>query len=225
MIIQVDDLQVVFSRKNIKNLNLRIYANGLINLSAPHAYPMASIQRYLQEKKTWINIQRQRLQAKPQSAKDQQYCSGEKHEFLGTLYNLIIHEDTKLKEVNLENQNMHCFVPFGATAIIKQQIIYTWYREQMLVLLPDMIAKWEKVINVQVGSYHIKLMKTLWGSCNPSKKRICLNLNLIKKPSICLEYVIVHELVHLLEASHNKRFYGFMNTFMPDWKTYKALLK
>ena len=97
-------------------------------------------------------------------------------------------------------------------------------RQEMRALLPTLIQKWEVIIGVRVNEWHIRAMKTRWGTCHPLKKRICLNLHLMQKPLICLEYVIVHELVHLLEASHNQRFYALMTQFMPEWKEYKRLL-
>lgn len=96
---------------------------------------------------------------------------------------------------------------------------------QMQNLLPDLIQKWQSIMGVEVNQWLIRTMKTRWGSCNPRKKRICLNLHLIHQPLICIEYVVVHELVHLLEASHNHRFYALMNQFMPEWKTYRKLLR
>jgi len=99
------------------------------------------------------------------------------------------------------------------------------HRQQMKELLPPLFEKWEAMIGVKAHEWGVKAMKTRWGSCNTVKKRIWINLYLIHKPRICLEYVLVHELVHLLEASHNKRFYAFMTEFMPDWKAHRQLLK
>jgi hypothetical protein len=99
------------------------------------------------------------------------------------------------------------------------------HREQMKAILPPLFEKWEAIIGVQASAWGVKVMKTRWGSCNTLKKRIWINLHLIHKPRICLEYVLVHELVHLLEASHNQRFYALMTEFMPDWKAHRQLLK
>lgn len=99
------------------------------------------------------------------------------------------------------------------------------HREQMKALLPPLFEKWEAIIGVKANEWGIKAMKTRWGSCNTVKKRIWLNLHLMHKPQICLEYVLVHELVHLLEPSHNKRFYALMTEFMPEWKAHRQLLK
>lgn len=102
--------------------------------------------------------------------------------------------------------------------------LQSWHRAEMKALLPQLISKWEPIIGVRVNEWGIKIMKTRWGSCNTRKKRIWLNLILMQKPLICLEYVLVHEMVHLLEASHNQRFYALMSQFMPDWKQHKDTL-
>lgn len=96
-----------------------------------------------------------------------------------------------------------------------------WYRQQLKVILPDLIAKWEPVIGVQISSFGVKKMRTKWGSCNISARRIWLNVELAKKPQHCLEYIVVHEMVHLLEKHHNARFIGFMDQFLPQWRTYR----
>jgi len=104
-------------------------------------------------------------------------------------------------------------------------VLTNTHRQQMKELLPPLFEKWEAIIDVKAHEWGVKAMKTRWGSCNTVKKRIWINLHLIHKPRICLEYVLVHELVHLLEASHNKRFYALMTEFMPDWKAHRQLLK
>ncbi len=100
-------------------------------------------------------------------------------------------------------------------------ILDEWYREHLKVVLPGFIAKWEKKMNVQVNEFGIKKMRTKWGTCNRDAKRIWLNLDLAKKPSECLEYIVVHEMVHLLERTHNDRFLSLITKFMPKWRFYK----
>ena len=100
-----------------------------------------------------------------------------------------------------------------------------WYKQQMQALIPDLIKKWEPIIGVSVHAWGVKSMKTRWGSCNVDAHRIWLNLNLIKKPLVCLEYVLVHEMVHLLEANHSPRFYALMTRFFPEWKGFQKQLE
>ena len=146
------------------------------------------------------------------------------HSFMGKNYPLLFLKTSKQKQVILKDDLIHCFSKSDLSLAQRQKLLETWYRQQMKEQLPTLIAKWEAIIGVSVASWSIKVMKTRWGSCNPIRKHICLNLTLIKKPLVCLEYVIVHELVHLLEASHNKRFHAFMDKFLPQWRDIKKML-
>ncbi|SJZ73828.1 Protein of unknown function DUF45 [Trichlorobacter thiogenes] len=101
---------------------------------------------------------------------------------------------------------------------------YIWYRKQMKEQLPELLDKWQQVIGVQIDSFGIKRMKTRWGTCNPTARRVWLNLELIKKPIHCLEYIIVHELMHLLEKHHNDRFKALMDQYLPLWRQYREEL-
>ena len=223
MMITVDGLTIELSRKRVKNLNLRINARGEVKVSAPLRFPVDVIHRYLQDKREWIEAQRARMQA--QSLRPTlQFETGERHLYLGKEYELQVYGDAKQHRITLEGDNLHCFVMDEASILRKQALLQTWYRKQMKDLLPDIVKKWEAHIKVQVNACGIRAMRTRWGSCNPTKKRIWLNLSLIQKPLICLEYVLVHEMVHLLEASHNHRFYALMTEFMPDWPSYQKLL-
>jgi len=106
----------------------------------------------------------------------------------------------------------------------KQQILDDWYRSELKKIIPELTRKWEILIGVQTNDFGIKRMRTKWGTCNPEAKRIWINLELGKKPVECLEYIIVHELVHILERSHNGRFIGYMDKFLPKWRSYKEEL-
>ena len=99
-----------------------------------------------------------------------------------------------------------------------------WYRKELRELIPPLIAKWEPILGVRVNEFGIKKMKTRWGSCNPEVKRIWLNLELAKKSPTCIEYVLVHEMAHLLERSHNETFVAYMDKFLPNWRAIKAEL-
>lgn len=221
--IEIDGLTVTLVRKRIKNLNLRINALGEVNVSVPLNFPLDLIHRYLEEKRAWIDTHRRRLQGRLPVA-PLTLTTGESLPFLGGHYELIVYTQSKHQRIEIDNTRLHLFVKAEATFAEKDALLQRWYRSQMLNVLPELIQKWEALIGVRVNAWGIRVMKTRWGSCNTSKKRIWLNLNLIKKPLPCLESVIVHELVHLLEASHNKRFYALMSQFMPDWKTYQHYL-
>lgn len=119
---------------------------------------------------------------------------------------------------------MHLFAPEYATKEKREAVLFQWYRQQLKQEIPVLIAKWEPVVGVSISSWGIKKMRTKWGSCNISAKRIWLNVELAKKPSHCLEYIVVHEMVHLLERHHNARFIGFMDQFLPQWRSYREEL-
>ena len=166
---------IIITRKNIKNLILRVTREGQVKISAPERCSIKTIEAFLEQKQAWI---------------------------------------VKQQRIMLEQQSVE-----------KTPMLTAEHREQMKALLPPLFEKWEAIIGVKANAWGIKAMKTRWGSCNTVKKRIWMNLHLIHKPRICLEYVLVHELVHLLEASHNKRFYALMTEFMPEWKAHRQLLK
>ncbi len=121
----------------------------------------------------------------------------------------------------MNNNTLELFVRPDTPVLKRQAILYEWYRSQMKQILPGIIKKCEKVMGVEVGEFGVKRMKTRWGTCNPAAKRIWLNLELAKKPTECLEYIVVHEMTHLLERTHNDRFIILMDRFMPKWQFYR----
>ena len=221
--IEMGGFTVQLNRKRVKNLNLRIDRAGHVKLSVPLKLPIELVHRFLHEKRDWIEAHRHRLQARAEVASPS-FIDGETHYFLGMPYKLALFSGVKHCRLDMPHEQLHIFIKPDSTCAEKKAILQSWYREQMQFRVPELIKKWEVIIGVQVNEWGIKTMKTRWGSCNTVKKRVWLNLNLIQKPLMCLEYVIVHELVHLLEASHNKRFYALMTQFMPEWKTWKNQL-
>ena len=144
--------------------------------------------------------------------------TGEAHYFQGKRYELAIIERPGCKQVCVANQNtLMLYVPPETAENSRWQTLEQWYRRQMRKLVSELLTIWEPVIKKKVAEYRIKRMKTLWGSCNVDKRRIWLNLELIHKPHACLEYILVHEMIHLLELHHTARFFKLMDHFMPDW--------
>lgn len=224
MMIELDDLIVHVSRKHIKNMYLRVHSStGEVSISAPLKLSIDAIKNHLLTKRAWIHAARARIATRVQP-RPLLMEAGEKHLFLGEAYDLVIHPGLHPKGIVIEGRLMHCFLQSYALED-RTQFLQNWYRKQMQLLLPTLIQKWEPIIGVSVQAWGIKSMKTRWGSCNVVAKRIWLNLNLIKKPLVCLEYVLVHEMVHLLEANHSKRFYAHMNRLMPQWKEHQQLLE
>lgn len=223
-LIELDGLPIEIIRKAIKNVHLRIYPpDGRVRVSVPLRLSMKHVHRQLEAKREWIHAQRARLQAIPLRTQPTME-SGEVHSFLGKPYVLSLIESQRT-QITIEGQQLQLCIKHNATSVEKSEALNKWYRTQMQLLLPDLIRKWELIIDVNVTDWGIKIMKTRWGSCNTRVRRIWLNLTLIKKPVLCLESVLVHELVHLLEASHNARFYQLMDTFMPDWRVHQESLR
>ncbi|MBU0960972.1 MAG: M48 family metallopeptidase, partial [Proteobacteria bacterium] len=113
----------------------------------------------------------------------------------------------------------------GTTSLKRIQLLHEWYRAQLKIRIPGLLERWQPRVQRKVSEWHIKKMKTRWGTCNITKSRIWLNLELAKKPEECLEYILVHEMVHLLERCHNKQFYEHMDRLLPMWRNVDRLLK
>lgn len=225
MIIELDGIPIEISRKKIKNINLRIYPpHGLVKVSVPLRFSEKQLKDSLQSKMAWINKQRARILNYP-VVEDCTFTTGSTVLYQGKKYLLIIEEHHGPSQISIQDELMFCYTkPYSAPCEI-QSILERWCKHQMQKLLPQLIQHWEAVIGVKVVEWGIKKMKTRWGSCNTKASRIWLNLNLMKKPPICLEYVLVHELIHLLEPSHNQRFYRLMDHFMPTWREYEYQLE
>ncbi len=142
----------------------------------------------------------------------------------GKRYLLEVKESDAAPAVELKHQKIHLRVRPGASNEKKQAILEEWYREQLKRAVPSLIARWEPVIGVKVKRFFAQRMKTKWGGCRPDSRSIRLNTDLAKKPPQCLEYILVHEMIHLLEPTHNARFMDLMNQFMPQWRFYRAEL-
>ncbi|MFA5959182.1 MAG: SprT family zinc-dependent metalloprotease [Tatlockia sp.] len=218
MLIQIENHRIVLTRKRIKNINLRLSAEGALRVSAPLNCPLPVIENFLNSKREWIGT---RLGHSSPEKAALHYVNGEMHWFQGKKYRLLVQETNLTPGVRLEHDCLHCLVSPNASFEEKKKLVFGWYRTEMLEIVPALLTQWEETIGVKSRDWVIKDMKTRWGSCHLIKKRICLNLKLMQKPLDSLEYVLVHELVHLLEASHNHRFHALMSQFMPDWKQRK----
>lgn len=222
----IDDLTIEVVRKNIKNMHLRMYpATGAIRITAPLRLGDETIRRFAFSKIDWIK-QHQKKYSEQKKIPPREYKQHEEHYFRGEKYLLNVIETAGTPKVLLKNKKyIDLYIKPHTPVEKRQELMTAWYREQIKEYIPVLIAKWEKLLNVQVNEWQVKKMKSKWGSCNVMRKRIHINLELMKRPEHCLEFVIVHELVHLKERLHNKRFYAFMDRYLPDWKQYKLELK
>lgn len=223
--ITVNDITVNVVRKDIKNMHLAVYPpNGRVRIAVPLRIDDEAVRLFVITKISWIR-QQQRKFAGQERQSPREYISRESHYFFGRRYLLrVTEEDAPAKVVLKSKTYIELYVRPNTTTSQRQTIINEWYRKELKEILPPMVKKWEKIIGVQVDEWGIKQMKTKWGTCNIEAKRIWINLELAKKPLPCLEYILVHEMVHLLERHHNDRFLAYMETYMPQWKFYKEEL-
>jgi len=223
-LIYLDEIAIEVTKKPIKNINLRINApEGTISVSSPFHVEESQLLQFLNQKKDWIKSKRYQLQRNPTPTFPELY-SGKNIYFLGNKYTLSLSPTKEKSKIQIKGK--HIFIYHSAKATVQNNhfLLLNWYKEQMAALIPKLIDKWIKIIPVPQPQWKIKQMRTRWGSCNVKTIRINLNLNLIYYPLPCLEYVLVHELIHLMEASHNARFYRLMDTYMKNWRTYKTIL-
>jgi hypothetical protein len=221
----VSDIEIDVIKKNIKNLYLSVHPqDGKVKISAPKKISDDAIRTFAISKLPWINKQLSKLEKQEKQFK-MEFISGENHYYQGRKYLLNVIHTNKKQKVEIRNQKyIDLYVRENATLEQRKKVLMEWYRRQLKAKIPNTIEKWEKIIGVKVDSFGIKLMKTKWGTCNIYDKRIWINLELAKKSERCLEYVVVHEMVHLLERYHNKIFYMYMDKFIPNWREIKKEL-
>ncbi len=220
--IEVSGIRVEVVRKPIKNLHLSVHPpEGRVRVSAPNRTDDEAVRLAVVSKLRWIRRHQQTFADQPRQS-PRQMVGGESHYFLGRRYRLRVMEHKGPNQISLKsNSGLTLRIRPGTNRDKRQQVLNDWYRRHMKSIIPDLIQKWQPVIGVEVADWGVKKMKTRWGSCNIRNRRVWLNLELAKKSPHCLEYVLVHEMVHLLERHHNKRFKGFMDQFMPQWRLYR----
>jgi predicted metal-dependent hydrolase len=217
--ITVSGLPVEIVRKAIKNLHLGVYPpNGRVRVAVPVRVRDEAVRLAVISRLGWIKRQRRRFHSQErQSARE--YVSRESHYFLGRRYLLnVIEHDGPSQVSRRGNKILELRVPKGASSHRREQILLSWYRKNLKVLILPLIEKWGAKTGMRVESWGVRRMKTKWGSCNNADRRIWLNLELAKKPIHCLEYILVHEMVHLTERHHNERFTMLLDQFLPNWR-------
>lgn len=220
----VDGIVIDVIRKKIKNFHLRVYPpHGEVRVSAPLRASKAAINSVISARLEWIQQQQARLSQLPHPV-SQLYQTGETHHFQGRPYLLNVIISPGRAKVIVRENFLDLYIPADTDSAKRQQILERWYRQQLALQIPLLIAKWQPVMGVSVADWGIKAMKTRWGTCNINDRRIWLALALAQKPAHCLEYVVVHEMVHLLERYHNDRFHAFMSRFLPAWPSIKQEL-
>jgi predicted metal-dependent hydrolase len=222
--LHLGEIAVEVVLKNIKNIHLSVHPPlGQVRIAAPRRVSLETLRVFALSKLDWIRRQQRKLREQARET-PREYLDRESHFVWGQRYLLAIEESDAAPTVELQPQQLVLRVRPGTDAARREAIMSAWYREQLRQAVPPLIARWEPIMGVKVRQFSIRRMKTRWGSCTPKTGRIRINTELAKKPRECLEYLIVHEMVHLLEPTHNARFKTLLDQFLPDWRRRKELL-
>lgn len=218
----VAGISVEVLRKDIRNLHVGVYPPaGRVRVAAPLLLDDEAVRLAVISRLGWIRRQQAAFNLQERQS-PREYVSGESHYFRGRRYRIEVIEQRGPFAIAFRNNTvltMH--VPPGSHAEKRAELLDSWYRNQLRADIPELLNKWLPKVGVPAPGVRIKKLKTLWGSCNPEAGRIWLNLELIKKPPSCLEFILVHELAHLIERHHNDRFLAIMDRVMPSWRSYR----
>ncbi|MFS0615588.1 SprT family zinc-dependent metalloprotease [Lederbergia ruris] len=214
----------IIKKQNLKNLYIRVNPpEGNVTVSTPSDYPDEEIRLFVLKKMPEITKVRDRMLSQPRQT-EREYVSGESHYLWGKPYRLqVVYEGNKYEITKLPNKII-LTAPERSTKESRERAFNEWYREELKRVLNGVVSRCEAKTNLYANEYKIKNMRTKWGTCNIDKKRIWINLQLAKKPVECLEYVVIHELVHLIEKNHTHRFHALVEEFYPTWKEARKLL-
>ena len=224
--ITVENIEIAVQKKRIKNFYIRVYPPaGEVRMSVPLKCTKDDIVSFASSKLAWIKGVQAKAAAR-EPLPEKKYISGETHYFLGQPYLLNILAGSGVSKVALDKNSRHLNLYIkensGQNEILSA--LNKWYRSELAKALAPLIAKWEKIIGVRVNDWRVRIMRTRWGTCNITKRRIWLNLSLAQKEARLLEYVVVHELTHLLSKYHDKKFYALMDRYLPEWRALRKEL-
>jgi predicted metal-dependent hydrolase len=222
--IELGDISAEVIRKDIKHLHLNVLPPmGKVRISAPRQMKIDTIRVFAISRLAWIKTEQHKMQAQPRET-PRLFLTRESHYVWGKRYLLKRLEHEAAPSLELGHNQLVLRVRPGTDEVRCQEILDGWYREQIRQLAPALVLKWSPVLGVEVARLFVQRMKTQWGSCNPVARNIRLNTELAKKPPECLEYIVVHEMVHLLEPTHNQRFTDLMDLHLPPWRHWRKAL-
>jgi predicted metal-dependent hydrolase len=221
--LKIGTLEVEVKFKPIKNLHLSVHPPfGKVTVSSPDFFDLEKVRVYLTTKIGWIKQEQKKISSQEREG-EKLFITRESHQFLGKRYLLKIKEPGKNKIV-LKHSTINLYTKHDATINTKKKILYDWYRKELRHQLYTLIHQYASIMNLHAPEFGIRTMKTKWGSCTTENKKLWFNIELAKKPLDCIEYIVVHEMVHLLERNHNKNFIIMMDKFLPNWRTQKKIL-
>ncbi|MBI6553609.1 M48 family metallopeptidase [Pseudomonas veronii] len=219
--IQLGDIRVEVQRKNNKHAHLYVYPpEGRVHISAPLHMGLDALRAFAISRLSWIKAQQRQMRAQPRET-EREYLNRESHQVWGRRYLLEVIEVNAAPVVELKHSALVLQIRPGSDEARKEALLESWYREELRAKLPVLLGKWQPLMGVNVQRILVQRMKTRWGGCNPSTGNIRLNTELAKKPPECLEYILIHELTHLIEPTHSNRFLALMDKFMPHWRQIK----
>lgn len=217
-IIELGDVSIEIHYKNIKNVHLSVHPpNGRVTLSSPLLMEYEALRLFCISKIRWIRNQQKKLLNQRREA-PREYVNKESHYFLGHRYLLNIKENIDKIGIVLKKTTIDLYIRPNSTRDQRDEMLQIWYREQLRKVVSPLIAKYEKKMHIKVEKILVRKMKTKWGSCKPESKEIILNTELAKKPIESIEYILVHEMTHILERGHNEKFISILNKYLPNWE-------
>lgn len=217
-VLDLGELRAEVSRKAIKHVHLSVLPPaGKVRVAAPKAMPLDTIRLFVVSKLPWIRSQQRKLQSQERET-PREFINKESHYLWGKRYLLEVSHADAVPVVRMSPRKLYLQVRPGADAARCEAVLDAWYRQQLRDAVPALLAKWEPLLGVKASRVFVQHMKTKWGSCTPESGYIRLNTDLAKKPPECLEYIVVHELVHLLEPTHNERFVALLDLHLPHWQ-------
>ena len=222
--IQLGEISITVTRKDIKNVHLTVHPpDGRVTLAAPTNTRLEVARAYAISKLVWIREQQRKLECQARET-PRQFVERESHHVLGRRYLMTVDYQDVKPSVVLSNKRITLIVRPGSSAEKRAEVMHEWHKSLLHEVVPPLIQKWEQKLKVRVSGYFLQRMKTKWGSCNQRTGHIRLNTELVKKPKDLLEYVLVHEMVHLIEPTHSERFIAILEQHYPNWREARAEL-
>lgn len=221
----INDINIELERKNIKNLHLAVYPpNGRVHVSAPESYTDEQIHLFILKKWAWIAQKRKEVRS--YTVQDErEYISGEAHYYKGELYRLkVIRDNSCTFHVDIQGDYINVYVYERTTKDSIANVLSNWYKEQLTPTIEQYVSKWEDILDVNTSEWTIQQMQSSWGKCHKDTGKVMFNLQLAKKPLNCIEYVVAHELTHLIEQNHTDKFRHILGTYLPGWQKIKEQL-
>lgn len=221
----VNGISIEIEHKPIKNLHLAVYPpNGRVHVSAPNCYSEEQIRLFILKKWVWI-VQKRKEVMSYTIQDEREYVSGEAHYYKGELYRLkVIRDNSCTFHVELHGDYINVYVYERTTKENIANVLWNWYKEQLTPTIERYVAKWENILDVKASEWTIQQMQSSWGKCHKETGKIMFNLQLAKKPLNCIEYVVAHELAHLIEQNHTDIFRNILSTYLPGWRKLKEQL-